>query len=233
MPEPVLLEAENQPGRECRVYERQACELPTACRPAASFANKESAWGATICDISVGGIRLVLRRRFEPGTGLAIELPGADEPYTVLAKVVHVKATANSCWALGCQFISELSESEVERLLHWVPVEADEATEIDTMPEEAPAPEAIRDLRLRVAVLKGAAIECIVHRFRPAENWPVPTGTVMAVRGGSGAEAWSLDVLVRQCVERDDDWLLDCELANPPSAPELLRALAAISHRAG
>src|SRR5947207_14623946 len=95
---------------ECRVSERLACELPSSCQPASGITSKESRWAATIRDISLGGAKLNLRRRFEPGTGLAIELPGTGngEAYTVLARVVHVRAQSDGTWLLGCRFISQL-----------------------------------------------------------------------------------------------------------------------------
>src|SRR5437879_1582081 len=108
-----------QPLVECRVHERQACDVSTSCQPTSAWGRKDSRWAAVISDVSPGGIRLIVRRRFEPGAGLGIELPGGDgeEPYTVLAKVIHVRALPDSAWALGCQFISELSEEEVQHLL--------------------------------------------------------------------------------------------------------------------
>src|SRR5262249_27358321 len=86
MSEQILLGPQKQTGRKCRLFEPQACEVPPACRPAAAFNSKEAVWSATIRDVSAGGVRLVLRRRFETGTGLAIELPGNDDTYTVLAQ---------------------------------------------------------------------------------------------------------------------------------------------------
>jgi hypothetical protein len=88
---------------ECRVSERHHCDLPSACQPPSAFRSKDARWSATIRDISVGGVRLLVRRRFEPGAGLAIELRSHDgtEPYVVLARVVHAQAegTAPGPWA--------------------------------------------------------------------------------------------------------------------------------------
>src|SRR5256885_2898009 len=204
MAEQLLVRADKAAGRECRVYERLACDLPAACRPAAAFNNKEATWSGVIRDISAGGIRLILRRRFEPGTGLAIELPGTDEGYTVLAKVVHVKATEGGSWALGCRFISALSETEVERLLGVIPGAGN-----DTVPVDAPAKNAdktTRDVRLRLALRQGAVVDCIIRRFKTAEAWPVPAGKVIAVRGGSADQPWTLNVRVRECVQRQEHW---------------------------
>ena len=49
-------------------------------------------------DISVAGVRIVLQRRFEKGSGLAIELPGdgVREPTVVFVKVMHVRSQPNA-----------------------------------------------------------------------------------------------------------------------------------------
>src|SRR4051794_37087348 len=105
--------------RECRVYERHSCELAANCQPPTLWGGKDLKWGAQIRDISVGGVSLVLRRRFERGAGLAIELPGSPDglPNTVLARVVHVRPQEGGVWVLGCSFVSPLSEEEVATLL--------------------------------------------------------------------------------------------------------------------
>jgi hypothetical protein len=103
----------------CRVYERRACALPTTCQPASVSDANEMRWNATICDISQGGARLLLERRFEKGTGLAVELPGdlERESAIVFVKVVHLKRQEDGAWLLGCKFVSELGEDELQRLL--------------------------------------------------------------------------------------------------------------------
>ena len=79
---------------------------------------KEAGWDACVCDISQGGIRMRLQRRFERGTGLAVELPGDGqrESSVVFVKVVHLRKAENGMWDLGCKFVSELSDDEVRRL---------------------------------------------------------------------------------------------------------------------
>ena len=108
-----------QTVQDCRVYERKDCSLPTTCQPAAATDSHEVRWNATIQNISQGGVGLLLPRRFEKGTSLAIELPGDMERDSaiVFVKVVHLRRSNNGGWILGCKFISELSEDEIERLL--------------------------------------------------------------------------------------------------------------------
>jgi hypothetical protein len=100
------------------VFERKPCALPATCQPASVSEMKETRWPASISDISVGGVLIVLPRRFEKGTGLALELPGDAERESaiVFVKVVHLKRQ-DAAWALGCKFVSPLSDDELQRLL--------------------------------------------------------------------------------------------------------------------
>jgi hypothetical protein len=101
----------------CRVFERYPSELPTQCQPLAARGDDEIVWQATVNNISAGGIGLLLQRRFEPGTGLAIELPDADFTYTVFVRVIHALAQPNGRWLLGCSFVTPLSEERLNALL--------------------------------------------------------------------------------------------------------------------
>ena len=108
-------------AEETRTHERHPCNLPGSCGPASSWNRPDARWGGAITNISLGGIRVRLPRRFEPGTGLAIELPDADGgPWVVFAKVVRV-CPADGSWELGCEFVSELGEDEFRRLLYAPP----------------------------------------------------------------------------------------------------------------
>ncbi len=102
-----------------RLYERYPCHLPTSCQPASTWGNPESKWASTILNISTAGICLNVARRFEKGTGLAIELPADSgrQAYTVLGKVVYVRPQKDGSWTHGCAFLSELNEDEIQRLL--------------------------------------------------------------------------------------------------------------------
>src|SRR5262249_21444221 len=121
-----------RPPTECRVYSRQHCDVATSCQPTSSWGREDARWPATIIEVSLGGVRLVVRRRLDRGMGLGIERRGrdGDEAYTVLAKVVHINPLPEGFWSLGCKFVSELSEDELRRLVPCRP----QAT------EAAPAP---------------------------------------------------------------------------------------------
>src|SRR5438132_969821 len=91
--------------RECRVYERYPSDLATQCQPLAARGENDMKWQATVRDISLGGMGLILQRRFEPRTGLAIELPDSDDSlFTVFVRVVHATAQAGGRWLLGGQW---------------------------------------------------------------------------------------------------------------------------------
>src|SRR5947207_10453114 len=87
-----------------RLAERHVCVVQTTCQPPSAWC--KDPWPATIRDISTGGVKLSLNRRFERGSGLAMELPTEDGgTTTVLARVAHVRADPAGGWLLGCTFI--------------------------------------------------------------------------------------------------------------------------------
>ena len=103
---------------EFRVSERISCDVPASCQPPSDWKRGGQKWLARVRDVSSGGLCLVLSRRFERGAGLAIELPGADpdSPSTLLARVMNVRAEGGGAWALGCAFVSPLSDEELQAL---------------------------------------------------------------------------------------------------------------------
>jgi hypothetical protein len=113
-------------GPDYRSYERYRGTGEAICRPVTG-GDGDCGWLAQIRNVSQGGLALVLRRRFEPGAGLAVELLGADPETssTVLVRVVHVCAQPDEFWLLDCAFLSDLSEDEVQ-VLTGIPAEAKE-----------------------------------------------------------------------------------------------------------
>ena len=95
------------------------CDLPASCLPLAAWLDRESVWPGTINKLSTGGLVLVLKRRFEAGAGLAVELPAsaARAEETLLVKVTRVEAVSGGEWLLRCTFLSELSEDTVRMLV--------------------------------------------------------------------------------------------------------------------
>ncbi len=209
---------------ECRVYERHSCEVPTSCKPAAAG---EMKWDGVIADVSRSGLRLRLRRRFEPRAGLAIELPGRDgeETDTVYVKVVHVRNDGDGYYSLGCRLVSELSDEELDRLLNLNrPAEAedDEAPEILLVDE--PQRTVVPEVQLWVAAGRGRSVRCRVKRLHVGGAWPFAAGQALHLRGVA-ADGSRLEHTFRvvHCREHEGAWAVHVEPADPTAAPAWLR----------
>jgi hypothetical protein len=175
----------DRPALECRVFERLACEIPAKCHPASLMDMKEAGWDGVIDDISQGGIRVSLQRRFERGTALAIALPGgsAEEPTVVFAKVVHLRRSDAGGWSLGCKFVSALSDDEVQRLLG-------QQQHVSSTPVEKPAakPNAIKEgvlsnVSLEIEDTRGRVTVCTIRRLDASSSWPLGPGKSLRIQG--------------------------------------------------
>ncbi len=107
-----------QTAAERRAFVRYPCDLDTSCQPIASARGMQ--WTGKVQNISRGGVSLVLGRRFEQGTLLAIEVQ-AKEPdgksRSFLARVMHVSLQGTTTWVMGCKFASPLSDDELGALV--------------------------------------------------------------------------------------------------------------------
>jgi hypothetical protein len=74
---------------------------------------------AIIRDISISGIGLLVKKPFDPGTHLQLDVRSPDKKltYTMWANVVHVTAKGDDSCLIGCAFSRELSSSELQNLL--------------------------------------------------------------------------------------------------------------------
>jgi PilZ domain len=81
-------------------------------------AETEYGWWASVRDVSLGGLAMVLSQRLSPGTRLIIDKPlRPGKPWHALSvRVVHATACAEG-WLLGCEFAHPLSEADLEALL--------------------------------------------------------------------------------------------------------------------
>jgi len=100
------------PAFERRVLVRQPSRQ-TLCMSEAE-SKEEVLCVARIQDICRQGVRLLLMRRFEPGTLLSLEVPGKSQetPLLVRARVIHVIPYPDGSFALGCAFSRLLTEEE-------------------------------------------------------------------------------------------------------------------------
>jgi hypothetical protein len=106
-------------GLERRVWIRYGSDLEALCR--APAVRQESGWMARVKDVSRGGLALLSRHRFRPGTPLLIEVRDHSGDMRLLAaKVVHARSANDDGqpgWLMGCSFGLMLSETELQALL--------------------------------------------------------------------------------------------------------------------
>ena len=109
-----------QSGRDDRrVWVRYPSERKSTCQPVAlpTAAQPEGQWGAQVRDLSVGGVCLYLRRRFEVGTPLVLEFPDVNGgSLTVTIRVARIAAERGG-WVIGCKLDSPLSDEDLKTLL--------------------------------------------------------------------------------------------------------------------
>jgi hypothetical protein len=76
-------------------------------------------WTGQVHDISSGGLALVLGRRFEPRTVLAVDLdaPEKGRVRRLFVRVVRAHALSPRRWLHGCVFARRLSDEEVQALV--------------------------------------------------------------------------------------------------------------------
>jgi len=74
---------------------------------------------ATIRDISVSGLALIVRSPLKAGTDLLVQMKNEalDLAYDLAARVIHATSQPRGRWIIGCAFARELTPSELETLL--------------------------------------------------------------------------------------------------------------------
>jgi serine/threonine protein kinase len=79
----------------------------------------EKSWDAQVCNLSVSGIGLLLRRRFEPGSVLTVVITGRSGNVTETKQihVVRVRPADGNGWFLGGTLTKNLSKEELRNLL--------------------------------------------------------------------------------------------------------------------
>jgi hypothetical protein len=117
MPDPAV-RPKTQPAvgpavNDRRAAERYPSDLVTSVHPLA-LPRKDSV-AAMVKDVSEGGISLVIRYGFEPGTVLVIDLDGTTDSGTppLLGRVVHATQRGDGRWVLGCALRRQLSPEQL------------------------------------------------------------------------------------------------------------------------
>ena len=74
---------------------------------------------ATVVDISRNGLALVTRRKYSPGTIIAVTLLTAGSPNErqLFARVANVARESGSAWRAGCELAEPLHEDDFQSLL--------------------------------------------------------------------------------------------------------------------
>jgi hypothetical protein len=201
--------------RECRVSARFACDTEANCQPPSARAGGgDMKWPGRIRDVSATGLSLLLRRRFETGAGLAIDVPGPEgaPASTLYAKVVRVKAEPGGLWLLGCKLVSGLSEEEIKALV------------VPPTPAAPPRPEAVfSEVHFRGARPEGGTIEFMVRRLTVPGRWPPAVGRTVLLRWhGRDAAGQVLRLRVDACRSSDGRWHLECSFVGPVPAQLLV-----------
>ncbi len=83
--------------------------------------DSEEIWPLVVRDVSIGGIGVLLARRFEMGTELSIELSAGPDasPRRLAARVVRIVPEKAGHWIHGCMFREKLTEDELTSLLRF------------------------------------------------------------------------------------------------------------------
>jgi serine/threonine protein kinase len=119
----TALARQAQKGSERRAWVRFPCTQGTSVTLESSFhpdaADNGESWPATVLDISVGGLALILGRRFEPGTVLTVEWSDkeAGQPTSLLVHVMYAKPQGFGHWLVGGAFLQQLTCEELQALL--------------------------------------------------------------------------------------------------------------------
>jgi hypothetical protein len=79
-------------------------------------ANEESRQQAQVINLSANGVALCLEQSVQAGALLNLELHGPTSSRIILACVVRVEPEAEGLWLVGCNFIRDLTDQELEAL---------------------------------------------------------------------------------------------------------------------
>jgi hypothetical protein len=194
---------------DARTASRHRCEVKTTCQPPSAWS--KDPWPAVIRNIGTAGLSLTLNRRFERGSGLAIELPAADgSASTVLARVIHVSPYPEGGWLLGVSFVSELSEEEVAQVLTL-------SEQRHALGDEPPAPKTVSGVLFLGTLPNQELLRWFVNRLDHSSDWPLKPGKYMRMRFGGS----SLSLTVRRCQLFGSYWVVECGLTRMPDAVTL------------
>ena len=231
------------------MWERHDCAMQATCQSVASRSDHDLMLQGKIRNISIGGVGLVVERRFEPGTGLFIECQtndkGALGPF--MARVVHATARPDGTWLLGCSFVSKLTAEEIGDLLQaadqnlqHAPKRVVELERITARLVEGQYPPGVRKPASDTVLLAnvtlagekpGAATVCVlVRRLSLTGMWPplkdMPLQLSVLTKAG---ERFQVQIQVLDSFQHEGRWTVRYAFLGEPSA----QALEAFGHEQG
>ncbi len=212
------------PPAAYRFLEHAANELAIQCQPLASRGDNDIMWPASVRQISAETVVLVLKRRFEPRTGLSVFLPdpGSEASYNVFVRVIGVEAQDEGSWLLECAFLTPLTEERLASLLDLIgrlrmPPPPDPETGLG--PTTRIEPQVLEGVLFQVRHGNEEPIRRPVTRLYMKGTWPVRTGQAMKVWVGSGPINESAALIrANGCYKQDGGWLIDCYFLGAPPA---------------
>jgi hypothetical protein len=110
--------AEQATAADRRAFVRHPVSLPAKSH-VVGVEDEEAWWSARVCDVSLGGVGMVMARRPEAGTRLEVEfqLSAGGGWYRRLARVMHATAQEGGGWLVGCEFVDQLRDEDLAQLL--------------------------------------------------------------------------------------------------------------------
>jgi hypothetical protein len=213
------------PKTERRAWLRYPINLETSCQTSSDPAGCV----ATIRNISLGGMNLVVDRPFPSGTLLKVEVQSSLEntPQMLCVRVIHVAQQPDGTYSLGCAFARELSDQSLRafRAARVKPLPPDKRSWVRFLcnfralcRRVEPAP--VEPCSAKILNVSAAGVGLMVtRRFEVGAplcvELPIATGdTPTAVPGR----------VVHAKMQRSGDWVIGCAF-NQPLTEEQLRAL--------
>src|SRR5205823_11360237 len=147
------------------------------------------------------------------------------------AKVVYARALPGGSWSLGCKFISELSDDELQRLLGPAPpapcpqppppapISPSRSLQAAAAPPTPPSTsrkKVFPGVRLQLEVSPGKVVDCHLQRLVVPGAWPVAAGRTLTLRvDAPDGRRPLLKIEVLRSLLEGGHWTLRCRLVSP------------------
>ena len=103
--------------KDRRAGTRYALKLDATCRSVANAAGQR--WAATVTDLSITGLCLIVKRRFEAGNVLEVSFTLTEDGSTMnqLTRVRWIRATESKMWMLGFEFVTAITDDDLNAIV--------------------------------------------------------------------------------------------------------------------